>query len=115
MQLSDDPVVDEKTVELYKNSDYNEIKLAIQKAINIPDMEGKVMKVRNQDNALIPPTYMLDDQGSCHFIVDIAKINCSCKCNHNYAQKIRYLLCFRRPSHHYNSGCIFECHSQESQ
>lgn len=79
MQVLDDPVVEEKTVELCKNSDYNEIKLAVQKASDIPDMDGKVMKVRNQDYALIPPTYMLDDHDSCAFIVDISKISCSCK------------------------------------
>lgn len=43
-------------------------------------MDGKVIKIRNQDGALIPPTYMLDDNNCSNtYIVDIAKITCNCK------------------------------------
>lgn len=78
--FTDDPIVEEKSIEFSKSSDYNTIKSKIQEASDISEMDGKVMKIRNQDYALIPPTYMLDDQNNCSdFIVDISKISCSCK------------------------------------
>lgn len=66
-------------MELCETLDYNAVKLAILKACDIADVDGKVIKIRNLDRALIPPTQMLDeDNPNNTFIVDIAKITCQC-------------------------------------
>lgn len=71
--------MEEKTLELNKSHDYNEVKLAIQEACNISDMTGKVIKIRNKEGALIPPSFLLADSNTANtFTVEITKITCNC-------------------------------------
>lgn len=69
--------MEEKIIEMNKSLDYHEVKQAIQVACNISDLDEKVIKFRNLDHILIPPTSILDEDSGDTFIVDITKITCN--------------------------------------
>lgn len=69
--LSDNPQIVKKTVELQDFIDYNAMKTDLRKICGING--DKVMKIRNEDGVLIPISFLLDSNDST--FIDIANVS----------------------------------------
>ncbi|XP_018574301.1 uncharacterized protein LOC108913251 [Anoplophora glabripennis] len=95
--LSENPDVLKKTIELSSYIDCNNLKGELQKLFDIND--EKVIKIRNKDGVLVPISFLLDSKDNSFFI-DITKVsyidkNCASLLQDAYVdavkQKIRTL------------------------
>jgi hypothetical protein len=70
------PEITEKTVELNTASEYNDLKREIQNICQISPEDNKVIKLRRDDEVLVPLSFLLESTDpDKYFYIDICKIN----------------------------------------
>lgn len=93
--------MEERSVELDRNLDYNALKDEFRTICNLKENDNKVIKIRNADLALIPLISVLEDNTkNIPVIVDVTKVNYNGK-------HIKTLKCFFK----FDENIIHKCNN----